>query len=260
MLNATVRAAATGLPAAIFNRRRMLLGLAAASSAAAGPIAVATSAKATAECAELLDLGAKTAFVIANYRQAVEEREAIMTAWAPKAPVAPKEILCHSSTGRPRRILERRAENNWFTHILSRESIEREIAHWESPPEHRKNAKPELIAKRVANRARYLAKAEARLATLDHYESQYEQLENASGIWPAIRAHLKALEALAAHVRDVMALEPVTMAGVLIQAEALEALGHAPPFERIAWEGGRPAHQGYGERIAASILRIAGSA
>lgn len=37
MLNATVRAAATGLPDAIFNRRRMLIGLAAAGPSATSP-------------------------------------------------------------------------------------------------------------------------------------------------------------------------------------------------------------------------------
>nr|WP_047573318.1 hypothetical protein [Methylobacterium sp. ZNC0032] len=260
MLNATARAAATGLPAAIFNRRRMLIGLAAASTAAAGPVAVAAGVQAPAESAELLDLGAKTAFVLAGYRQAVEEREAIMEAWAPKVPAIPKALLCHSSYGRPRRILERRTADSWFTHIASRESIERDIAYWSGRPEHRKNAKPELIAKRVANRARYVVDAKARLAALEQYESRYELLEDASGIRPAIRAHLKALELLAAHARDVMAIEPVTIAGVLIQAEALEALSYAPPFERIAWEGSTPARRGYGERIAASILRIAGNA
>ncbi|WP_147283667.1 hypothetical protein [Bosea caraganae] len=64
MPNAHVAAAATGLPAAIFNRRRMLLGLAAASTAAAAPIAVVAATDELPENTALLNLGNGTSALL----------------------------------------------------------------------------------------------------------------------------------------------------------------------------------------------------
>lgn len=257
MLN-TVRAAATALPAAIFDRRRMLLGLAAASTAAASPAAVAASKPAPVEAAALLDLGAKTAFALANYRNARAEREAIVAAWAPKWPEPAACILNRSDASKPVVNLEGDSDGR---RVWSREWLVENIAYFEAGPDFRKNAKPERIARTKAAWAKFKAEREGYLASLDAYNAQCAMLVNASGIRPAQAAEVAARNALQSHVREVMALEPVTMAGVLIQAEALEALASIPQLHRVTWAGNSVRfHEGYGERIAASILRIAGNA
>ncbi len=262
MLNASVRAAATGLPAAIFNRRRMLLGLAAASTAAATLIAVAASAQTPGECAELLDLGAKSAFVLANYRQAVEARETIVREWGPKWPSPPEAIQLNTSLSRW--VLD--LEGNYSPtgeSVWSRKALLESIAFSRNcaNEKKRKGTRPETLARyRAAWQAR-TAEREALLASLDAYEAECDAIRNASSIRPAQKAEELARDALLAHARAVMALEPATMAGVLIQAEALEAVAHVPAVHRITWQGSSVRFQeGYGERIAASILRIAGNA
>lgn len=259
MLNATVRAAATGLPAAIFNRRRMLLGLAAASTAAAGPVAAATSKPAPVEVAELLDLGAKTAFALANYRKAREEREAITAAWGARWPEPPAGIISDSDRGEAVFDLEGNHASKW---ISRREKLLDSIAYFDAGPSFRKNAKPDRVAKTKAAWANAKAQREGNLAALDAYHAQCALLVNASGIRPAQAAEAAARRALLSHVRDVMALQPATMAGVLVQAEALEAMASVPHLDRLSvtWAGNNPhLHADYGERIAASILRIAGN-
>lgn len=259
MLNATVRAAATGLPAAIFNRRRMLLGLAAASTAAAGPVAVAAGAPASAEDAELLDLGAKTAFVLKDYRKAVEARDVILKAWGPQWPEVPKTILNYALGARRAPTLEDDEPICQGDFIWKREKLLENIAYYDVPSLWRKNTKPERIARAEAQRLKMKAEREATLATLDAYDARCKGLVVASGIRSAQTVEIDALHALLGHVRAVMALEPASMSGVLIQAEALEAVSHVPQIERVAWSGNSfRFHEGYGELIATSILRIAG--
>lgn len=259
MLN-TVRAAATALPAAIFDRRRMLLGLAAASAAAASPAAVAASKPAPVEAAELLDLGAKTAFALANYRKARAEREAIVAAWSPKWPQPSACIISHSSAGRRAVDLEGNLSPRG-PHVIERERLVENIAFFSEPQKFRKNATAARIAASEETRLRLKAERESMLVALDDYQAQCDLMRNASGIIPAQSAEDIARAALLQHVRDVMALEPATMAGVLIQAEALEALASVPQLHRISWTGKTfQFSEGYGERIAASILRIAGNA
>lgn len=262
MLNATVRAAATGLPTAIFNRRRMLLGLAAASTAAAGPIAVAAGTQAPAESAEMLDLGARTAFVLANYRQVVESRQAIAKEWGPKWPSPSEDIRLNTSLSRA--VLD--LEGNYSPtgeSVWSRKALLESIAFSRNRlnEKKRKGTRPETIARYRAAWQVHVGEREALLASLDAYEAECEAIRNASGIRSAQKSEQVARDTLLAHVRAVMALEPATMAGVLIQAEALEAVADVPAAQRITWQGNSVRFQeGYGERIAASILRIAGNA
>lgn len=249
------------LPAAIFDRRRMLLGLAAASTAAAAPAAVATPSKRVpAEAAELLDLGAKTAFVLANYRKAVAEREAIVAAWSLKWPQPSACIIAHPSAGSRATDLEGNISLNG-PHVIERERLVENIAFFSEPQKFRKGTTPQRIAASEETRLRLKAEREAMLRAHDDYTAQCELMRNVSGIIPAQEAEDAARAALLKHVRDVMKHEPATMAGVLIQAEALAALAAVPQVQRITWNGTTfRFSEGYGERIAASLLRIAGNA
>ncbi|RWP32230.1 MAG: hypothetical protein EOR04_33120, partial [Mesorhizobium sp.] len=90
MPNTTVRAAAEGLPA--INRRRMLLGLAAASTAAAAITAASAAGCASVENPELVRLGNRLPEAAAEYRAALEEIEWIAAEWKHRWPLAPDEI------------------------------------------------------------------------------------------------------------------------------------------------------------------------
>ncbi|RDJ20113.1 hypothetical protein DWE98_26115 [Bosea caraganae] len=91
--------------------------------------------------------------------------------------------------------------------------------------------------------------------------AERSRIREVSGIRPAQRKEIEAREALISHVASIMEMEPVTMAGAIVQAEALEALSAVPAFERgtvsVEFIQTLPA---WGERLAASILRIAKSA
>lgn len=261
MPNAIVRAAATGLPSVFFNRRRMLLGLAAASTAAAGTVAVAAGKTAAAEIGELLDLGAKTAFVLSDYRKAVEARKSVVMEWSPQWPAVPQSIVHKNSGARRSPTLEDDdpvGEGAW---IWRREKLLENIAYFAEPAAWGKRVSAAKVAREEAWRLKVKAERETILATLDAFDAKCGALVSASGIRSAQRAEYAARDVLMAHVRAVMALEPATMAGVLVQAETLEAAAHVPQIARVAWHGNTVRfHEGYGERLAASILRIAGQA
>ncbi len=257
MPNAIVRAAATGLPSVIFSRRRMLLGLAAASTAAAGPTALAAG-KTAAEIGELMDLGAKTAFVLSDYRKAVEARKSVVKKWSPQWPAVPESIVHKNSGARRSPTLEDDAPVGEGAWIWRREKLLENIGYFAEPAAWGKRASPAKVAREEAWRLKMKAERETILATLDAFDAKCGALVSASGIRSAQSAESAARDVLMAHVRAVMALEPATMAGVLVQAEALEAAAHVPQIARIAWQGNTfRFHEGYGERIAASILRIA---
>lgn len=92
MPNTTVLAAAEGLPE--INRRRLLLGLAAASTTAAA-ITMAPSAHSATpdENPELVRLGNAFAAIADEYRTASDARNAIIDKWSKVWPLAPDEII-----------------------------------------------------------------------------------------------------------------------------------------------------------------------
>lgn len=258
MLNATVRAAATGLPSAIFNRRRMLLGLAAASSAAAAPVAV--TAAVPVENVALINLGNETSGLLRTYRKAVAAREEIVRNWGPHWPAIPKEIESHGSLGE----IAYGLEGDWpqpFAQYFAPSYFEKRAAFFREPPKVRKGTSPLSVAKRAASLAKFAAESDSRAALAEMYQAERKRVREQSGIRPAQAAENLARSALVANVSAIMNCEPTTMAGAVIQAEALEALSAVPPLKRgevsLAALESLPA---WGERLAATILRIARAA
>jgi hypothetical protein len=258
MPNAIVRAAATGLPSAIFNRRRMLLGLAAASSAAAAPVAV--TAAVPVENAALTSLGDETPSLLATYRKAVAAREEIVKNWGPLWPALPKEIEAYGSLGEVAYDLE----GNWpkpFAKFFAPDHFRERAAFFREPLKISKRANPRSVAKREAYLAKVAAESDSHATLAKMYQAERKRVRERSGIRPAQAAENLARSALIANVSAIMTFEPATMAGAVIQAEALEALSAVPPLQRgefsISFLEALPA---LGERLAATILRIARAA
>lgn len=91
MSKSMIQVAASSLSSAVFDRRRMLLGLAAASTAAAAP---AVSASTLAESARLLRMADEIGPAVAEIETARADRNQIAQVWGPRWPEVPPEIYC----------------------------------------------------------------------------------------------------------------------------------------------------------------------
>lgn len=257
MPNAPVPAAATGLPSTTFNRRRMLLGLAAASSAAAVPVA---SAKAPAEEPELVRLGEKSAALALAYQTAVAEREAIVAAWAPQWPTVPVVLRTRNEVGTVAYGLQGEWPEPYMAYNAP-ETLRRRAAAMREPRRFRKGTSPLTIAKDAVHTEKAAAKVDALASLSEQYCAERRRVREASGIWPAQNKEGDARADLIRHVAAIMERQPLTMAGVIVQAEALELLSAVPPLQRSA-----PSLVSlqtlpvWGEHLAANILRLARSA
>jgi hypothetical protein len=254
MSNAIVSAAATGLPSTIFNRRRMLLGLAAASTAAAAPAVAASTSD---ENASLLRMADEIGPAVAELEAARADREQIVQVWGPRWPEVPPEIYCpngtaaHDLTGRPMMV---DVEFRWGTshrelRVWTAKDAREYFDRWDKSARRARAAKTRLRA--IAERDAYatiLAPAEA-------WEAECAAVRADSG-YDAAAARVKAAEERLTKLIDgALQAEPVTMAGVLAQAQALDAAAHLNIADAVL----RQHHSGvnWGQKLAASIMRIA---
>lgn len=263
MPNAIVRAAATGLSSMLFDRRRMLLGLAAASTAAATPAALA-SAETPLEAPALIHLGDLTEALAIAHRTSRDEVARIYAEWDPKLPAVPEEIKFRRQTFDRRGEWEKRLDgtprhrgDDNHEGVLSVESAERAIVwtrEYLDRPSRRKSASG------LARHEKWLGRMRAQLAwenvalkLAKRYHDEFARVLKASG-YEAARERLTAAEdALTEHVSAVMKHEARTMAGVMIQAQAIETTSQMPAYA-MALEGSR---ERWAARLAAAILRIA---
>ncbi|MBN9453866.1 MAG: hypothetical protein J0I42_18155 [Bosea sp.] len=259
MLNATVRAAATGLPAAIFDRRRMLLGLAAASTAAAAPVAVAASAPV--ENADLLHLGAETSALATAYREAEAARAAIVAEWGPKWPSVPEQIRTRIENAEVAYDLEGLWPDE-FVKYHTADQLRQRAADYRIPRQFRKGTSAGFIAKNATWMEKRAQEMEANAALSEMYCAERDRVREASGIMAARAKERDARLTFVSHVASVMEIEPNTMAGVIVQSEALEAFSAVPPLQRSGDFSLKALKDlpAWGERLAASILRIASNA
>lgn len=262
MPSAIVRAAATGLSSVLFDRRRMLLGLAAASTAAA--TATAALEPSASENPELIRLAKELPALADQYHAAWKHQRDTEAKWAPQWPTAPDEITQPGTKGgwggwektfqgaarkrsnedHPRQLIPsssfgysvRRAERALKSkRLLTTGSAEgRTRAEWEAE---------------LAEDKRCLALAQA-------YEAEIKRISETSGYEASWKAHHAASNALADHVALIMAEPDRTMEGLIIKAEALEAWSGVEWFHRAT----RPGSADWHGQIAASILRHAKAA
>ncbi len=239
----------------LFDRRRMLLGLAAASTAAASPLAAAPC---KAENPALLEMAAKLPATVKRYQHARDHQAAIEAKWTPQWPLAPEEI---TEPGKPAcydmertfagGALYRKGE------ARARRVFRASHFRWEADAARRALRKKKLAESDRAEWQAELAKCERLQAVAAKYEAEIARIKAGSTDYePAWKAHGDEANALCALVSAMMAETETTMEGLLIKAQALAAWdGVASLYRELnakgaAWPG----------QIAASILRHARAA
>lgn len=256
MSKSMIQVAASSLSSALFDRRRMLLGLAAASTAAASPVALAASAPA--ENDSLLRRGAETTALAAAYREAEAARAAIVAQWEPQWPSVPEDIRTRHESGEVAYDLEGLWPDE-FVKYKTADHLRQQAAEYRVPRKFRKGTSPRTIAQNAAWMEKFALKAEADAVLSEMYCAERARVREASGIMEARAKERAARLAFVSHVAKIMEIEPSTMAGVIVQAEALEALSAVPPFHRASDFSLKTLKElpAWGERLAGSILRLA---
>ncbi|TPN58621.1 hypothetical protein FJ976_01540 [Mesorhizobium sp. B1-1-9] len=258
----TVQAAAEGMPEV--NRRRLLLGLAAASTAAAAcTVATAAHSAAPVENPELVRLGNTLAAIADEYRAARDARIAIIDKWSKVWPLAPDEIISDRQYGNGP--IERDITGSG----LYRKGAARCLVIYtcDDLDWYLTRAKRILKGKTIDKRSvGGLPDRDAWEDALDRYAAEYTaaakyeaekaRILKASGYEAADRRKEAAATALINAIDGIMAQPETTMAGVMIKAQALAAWGLVTDWQRLltlqapAW----------GPALGASVLRIAGEA
>ncbi|TPK70288.1 hypothetical protein FJ930_18355 [Mesorhizobium sp. B2-4-15] len=258
MPNTSVRAAAEGLPT--LNRRRLLLGLAAASTAAAA-VTVAPHAHSAAiqENPELVRLGNAFPAIAEEYRVAKNARSKIVKKWSKLWPSAPDEILTGRSHGR---VTERDItghgiyRNDKLVGIDSCDDLDWYIDQAERILKGKSIDKRKIHGRDREGWEAHLDELVAEYTVAAKYEAEQARILKASGYKAADERKSMATKALVAAIDAIMALPETTMAGVMIKAQALQAWGHADRWERLL----TPEAAAWAPSLAATVLRLAGEA
>lgn len=258
MPNAIVRAAAIGLPTAIFDRRRMLLGLAAASTAAATST-VAASPKVS-ENPELIRLAQELPEVEATYRAAKDHQVATEAKWMPLWPLAPDDITEPGRPGLDGNPIERGFRGGALRRrgeAEPRRLIPAYHFRYGADRARRILKGKKLAAGPVGGRTRAeweaeLLEDERCLGLAVNYAAETKRISEASNYTASWKAHAAAAKALEASITLIMAQPDLTMEGLIIKAQALEVWGRVDELYRLS----RPGADWHGQ-IAASILRHA---
>lgn len=260
MPNITVRAAAQGMPDV--NRRRLLLGLAAASTAAAA-LAVAPPAHSAplAENPELVRLGDALPSIEAEYVKAQGVERAILAEWSPRWPLAPASLINEGDQ-------VDRELSGWAFMVTNRfgEVVPQRIASVDSLGFRIELARRVLKGKAINNRRiRGLDRREWEVSlaqslklrkTAATLELKRARVSKASGLAPAKAETKAAFGRFAEAVKETMGHECATMDGVVIKALALDAWSrHADIGDMVRFGAGT-----WGQQLAASVLRLAGEA
>ena len=227
-------------------RRRVLLGIAAASAAAAGTAAKASQSPQ--ELPKLIAMGDALPEIEAIYWRARERTRLVLTAVAPVWPEAPEEIRMWSGDSKPETDISGAGiERPW-----SKDGKVRRVMHYGTPEAIQDGIKQERariahIMKTKSKRGlKYhrtqMERYEKALPLSCWYVAEIERIRATSGYSEAKTAETAAKEALKEHVGEIMSTEPRGMEGVVVQAQALaawQAIGSvaAMDFETVEWSG-----------------------
>lgn len=233
----------TGLPEEQMrvDRRRLLLGLAAASTAAAA-VTAGTAKASESETPELLSLADALPHFEAEYQNARAEVRRIVRRFQPTWPRAPEEIHTHGW-----KATEERALAGWAYQY--KEGQRGYYANWERPisigtvetfeseiDTHRRRIAHIMTTKSkrgLKSEQLWLARAETALPLARSYWAKVERIRTASGYDTAVQCEHDALAALKAHVDKIMVAPEHTMQGVVIKAQALAAWGRIERHCRV---------------------------
>ncbi|MBB6465590.1 hypothetical protein HNQ96_001448 [Aminobacter lissarensis] len=251
----SVRAAAEGMPE--INRRRLLIGLAAASTTAA-TVSIASVATATpGETPALLELGNALPAVEAEYVDSLAAMNAAIESGQKIWPAAPKELHL------PR-------DNYWGTDVIERGITGHGIEHrdqfgdWRSQriwtdetlqecfdraDKYARSRSERVRNKWTATRDEYAAL----LPVAKRYEAKCERIRIATGYNAAKTRNNAARAELIDLVGSIMGQPERTMDGIIIKAQALSAWSkvdrtyRALNLNALEWSG----------QFAASVLKVA---
>ena len=247
------------------DRRRLLMGLAAASSAAALPSIAMAEAKVTStENPALVRLGDALPAVAAEYLAAATAEASIVAEWSTRWPLAPEALI---KPYRDDSAMERtltgagliRQGQQWPRPVITaaeiqlgidgiRQSLRRKRRDPFGPVNWRGiKLVPDQWELALAERGKLLAIAE-------RYEADKAAVLDASGYTPAHSRMKAATQALGDMVAEIMAQPEATMLGVVVKAQALVAWGNTDLLTRWSTPG---SHKWEGQ-LAASVLRLAG--
>lgn len=247
------------------DRRRLLLGLAAASSAAALPSIALASARVTAtENPALVRLGDVLPAVAAEYLAAAKAEASIVAEWSTRWPLAPEALIkpYRDDSAMERTLtgagLTRRGQQ-WPRPVFTAAEIRHNIDGIRQMLRRKRRAPFGPVnwrgIKLVADQWELdLAERGKLLAIAERYEADKAAVLDASG-YALAHSRLKgATQALGDLVAEIMAQPEATMLGVVVKARALAAWGNTDLLTRWStpeshrWEG----------QLAASVLRLAG--
>ncbi len=232
------------------DRRRLLVGLAAASTAAAAP-AVATAATLN-ENSELLRLADVLVEREGKYLAAREAARAIYAEWNPRLPRCPDEI---SGWGRESvRDLAGGAVRNGEDPLRRQTADDLE---WLSSQERlEKNLRRKKSPKSIAEVKRWHARICHAYKLAKAYEVEHERVVQASGYREAVERKSQALQALGEVVVEIMKQPDGTMSDVMVKAHALAAWGKVDYVGRLRELTICGDDQHWGSMLAASIMRL----
>ncbi|RWO12057.1 MAG: hypothetical protein EOS07_05470 [Mesorhizobium sp.] len=247
MSNITVRAA-EGMPDV--NRRRLLLGLAAASTAAAAlTVALPAHSASPAENPELIRLGNQLPAASAEHLASLEEVEWITAEWKHRWPLAPDEITlaCGGYDNAERDIAGRLLTRPGEEQARAVRNVENLTAMlgWDRPL--RKNASEA----RRARRADWLVRRKHELKLGKAYHAETARLREASGIELAKARAADAKKSLSDLVTAIMEQPGTTMEGVLIKAQAITTFDKSNA-RKFFLDGER-----WADQLATSVIQLA---
>ena len=240
-------------------RRSVLLGLAAASTAAA--TSLEANASTVSENPEIIRLGEQLPETLNSYVTVTKDKRQKLRAAEAIWPKAPEEILlfCEGAIPEKRvcgRALEREIPLRWPEarnyHYLTVEGAKKQIA----LQEHEVSRILKTKSKRgLAAAEAYLATLKAKLPMSQKYCAEIEHIQSTCGYEEAVKASGLARDELRDLITSLMRLEPKSMEGVVIQAEALKAWGEVERFYRTF----EPAAAAWPVQFAENLLRLTSS-
>ena len=234
-------------------RRRMLLGLAAASTAAAAG-ASAEGQAAQAEAPELIAMGDQLGGALAAYKSAALRVKEIGDQWGPLWPTPADEIIAYGGGSKMHRDIHGRGirmpgrYGKDVVYVGTPESFQK------SAERHWANYERKMQTKSQRGAAPFKKWAEQDAAAIrpaGAYWSEIERITEASGIKAATKAKEAASEALRFLVGRIVLFREQSITGLIIKAQAMQAWGEVDSFFRIV----NPDGPAWADAMAETIIR-----
>ncbi|WP_306114206.1 MULTISPECIES: hypothetical protein [unclassified Roseovarius] len=236
--------------AAVTNRRQMLLGLAAASTAAA----TVTEAS-IAENPDLIRMGNELPAIEAEHVAARAEVKRIISKYSPTWPRAPKAIVRYGTGCLKEQTIDFRGyphdiKGCGAIRVGTPEVFRREAEYDEGEIARILKTKSK---RRLGMVQKSLEENRAAIPIARKYWAEVDAIRDASGIEAALERRSETRERLTEQVNAILECEERSMQGVLIKAQALVAFNSVEPFYRFFESRSKE----WGNQIASAIFRQA---